>query len=296
MSPGSLLPGHSGHPWGTNRPTAGDSWDVEAVPWKNTQTSRGGPLNSALRSAMRSAGLSPRQLAVRVGVSGKTVERWISDAELIPHARNREDACKALGVDEEMLWPKTVKDRIKTGGDREIIRSYPYRSSCPSSVWGELITSAKRELFFAGYTNYFLWIDQPAFVGTLRQKLDNGCRVRFLLGDPDSEVTRNRESIEDVALTVSTRIRITLEHLQKLGAHEGLETRFSATGDAVNHVSLSVFRFDDDALVTPHLARLVGHDSPLLHLRRHTSGGMFDRFAEHAEELWSRGVPQRQTA
>jgi hypothetical protein len=52
-----------------------------------------------------------------------------------------------------------------------------------------------------------------------------------------------------------------------------------------------VFRFDDDALVTPHLARLVGHDSPLLHLRRRGEGGMFDRFAEHAEELWGRGVP-----
>lgn len=96
-------------------------------------------------------------------------------------------------------------------------------------------------------------------------------------------------------LTVSTRIRITLENLEKLGAHEGLETRFSAASDAGNHVSLSVFRFDDDALVTPHLARLVGHDSPLLHLRRHAEGGMFDRFAEHAEELVSRGTPQRQT-
>ncbi|MEV4863395.1 XRE family transcriptional regulator [Streptomyces ossamyceticus] len=241
---------------------------------------------------MKSAGLSPRQLAARVGVSGKTVERWIADAELIPHARNREDACTALGVDEEMLWPKAVKDRIKTGGDREIIHSYPYRSSCPSTVWGELVHGAKEKLFFAGYTNYFLWLDQPAFVSTLRQKLDSGCQVRFLLGDPDGEVTRNREAVEDVALTVSTRIRITLEHLGKLGAHEGLEARFSAPDDAANHVSLSVFRFDNEALVTPHLARLVGHDSPLLHLRRHAPGGMFDRFTEHAEELWSRGIRQ----
>lgn len=276
-----------------------DTWDVSAVAWKNAQTSSEGTLNTALRSAMASAGLSPRQLAARVGVSGKTVERWIADAELIPHARNRGDACTALGVDEEMLWPKVVKDRIKTGGDREIIRSYPYRSSCPSTVWGELIANAERELFFAGYTNYFLWLDQPAFVATLRRKLDNGCRVRFLLGDPDGEVTRNRETVEDVALTVSTRIRITLEHLGKLGSHEGLETRFSAPGDAVNHVSLSVFRFDDESLVTPHLARMVGHDSPLLHLRQYGDGGMFARFAEHAEELWSRGLlvepaPKRQ--
>ncbi|MEV6779402.1 XRE family transcriptional regulator [Streptomyces syringium] len=240
---------------------------------------------------MAEVGLSPRQLAVRVGVSGKTVERWISAPELIPHPRNRQDACVALGVDEEMLWPKAVKDRIKTGTDREIVHSYPYRSACPSTVWGELIENAAEELFFAGFTNYFLWLDQPDFVGTLRRKAEQGCRIRFLLGDPEGEVARQREQIEDVALTVSTRIRITLEHLGRLGPVEGLETRFSAPSDAINHVSLSVFRFDDQALVTPHLARLVGHDSPLLHLHSQGRAGMFSRFAEHTEELWSRGAP-----
>jgi transcriptional regulator with XRE-family HTH domain len=239
---------------------------------------------------MTDAGLSPRQLAVRVSVTGKTVERWISDEDLIPHARNREDASQALGVDEAMLWPKALRNTIKLGSDREIIRSYPYRSACPSSVWGELINSAASEIYLSGYTNYFLWLDQPNLVETLRRKIEAGVRVRVLLGDPDGEVTRQREAIEDVALTVSTRIRITLEHLAKLGSPEGLEARFSAPADAMNHVSLSVFRFDEDALVTPHLARLVGHDSPLLHLRRTGPDGMFSRFAEHAEELWERGT------
>ncbi|WP_319111212.1 helix-turn-helix domain-containing protein [Streptomyces europaeiscabiei] len=268
-----------------------DSWAVWAVAWKNAQTSLGGALNTALRSAMESAGLSPRQLALRVGVSGKTVERWVSDSELIPHARNREDACKALGVDEEMIWPKAVKERIKTGGDREILHSYPYRSACPSTVWAELTEKATGELFFAGYTNYFLWTQLPDFLGTIRRKAQEGCRVRFLIGDPNGEVTSQRETIEDVALTVSTRIRITLENVEKLREVEGIETRFSSPEDAVNHVSLSVFRFDNEALVTPHLARLVGHDSPLLHLRRIGDGGMFSHFSDHAEELWSRGVP-----
>lgn len=240
---------------------------------------------------MEDAGLSPRQLAVRVGVTGKTVERWLADAELTPHARNREDACRALGVDEEMLWPQAVKDRIKTGNDRELIRSYPYRSACPSTVWGELVGDATEEIFLSGYTNYFFFTQIPAFAETLRRKAAAGCRVRFLLGDPEGEVTRQREVIEDVALTVSTRIRMTLEALDRLGPLEGLQARYSAPEDAVNHVSLSVFRFDNDAMVTPHLARLVGHDSPLLHLRRQGDAGMFDRFAEHAEELWSRGVP-----
>ncbi|QEV54641.1 XRE family transcriptional regulator [Streptomyces platensis] len=240
---------------------------------------------------MADAGLSPRKLAARVGVTSKTVERWLADAGLVPHATNREDACRALGVDEEMLWPRAVKDRIKTGNDRELVHSYPYRSACPSTVWSELVENSNEELFLAGYTNYFFWSQVPRFAETIRRKAESGCRVRILLGDPAGEVTTQREAIEDVALSVSTRIRITLEHLGRLGDLPGLETRYSSAEDAVNHVSLSVFRFDSDALVTPHLARLVGHDSPLLHLRRQGGGGMFDRFAEHSEELWSRAVP-----
>ncbi|CCB76529.1 DUF5919 domain-containing protein [Streptantibioticus cattleyicolor] len=240
---------------------------------------------------MADAGLTARQLAMRVGVSNKTVERWIADDELIPHARNREDAAAALGVEAAMLWPKAIRNALRTSADQEIIGSYPYRSACPSSVWGELTRGAGRDVLFAGYTNYFLWIDQPAFAETLRRKAEAGCRVRFLLGDPDGEVTRRREEVEDVALSVSTRIRVTLEHLAKLGPAAGVEARFSDASDAMNHVSLSVFRFDDEALVTPHLARGVGHDSPLLHLRRRGPDGMFDRFAGHAEELWERGRP-----
>ncbi|WP_051835979.1 transcriptional regulator [Streptomyces sp. NRRL WC-3549] len=240
---------------------------------------------------MSDARLTPRKLAVHIGVTPKTVERWLADAELVPHARNRIDACRALKVDEQMIWPKAVQDRVKSGHDRELVHAYPYRSACPSTVWGALIDGAAEQIYLAGYTNYFLWLEQPAFVETLRRKTEAGCRVRILLGDPDGEVTRRREEVEDVALSVSTRIRITLEHLARLRTAEGVEARFSSSEDAVNHVSLSVFRFDQEVLVTPHLARLVGHDSPLLHLRREGDAGMFDRFAEHADELWSRAVP-----
>ncbi|WP_224302368.1 XRE family transcriptional regulator [Streptomyces olivaceus] len=190
-----------------------------------------------------------------------------------------------------MLWPKAVRDRLKTGGDREVVQTYPYRSACPSTVWAELIQGASEDLLFAGYTNYFLWTQVPACSATLRQKAADGCRVRFLLGDPAGAVTAQREVIEDVALTVSTRIRMSLEELAKLADVPQIEVRYSAAEDAMNHVSLSVFRFDGQALITPHLARLVGHDSPLMHVRRRGQGGLFDRFSEHAEELWSRSVP-----
>ncbi|WP_329924567.1 DUF5919 domain-containing protein [Streptomyces sp. SP17BM10] len=218
------------------------------------------------------------------------MERWLSDASLVPHQRNRIDVCAALGVDERVIWPNTVRANVKTGHDREVFAVYPYRSACPQSVWGHLIAEARTDIILAGYTNYFVWLEQPALLQTLRRKADGGCRIRFLLGDPGSDTTRQRERIEDVTLTVSTRIRITLENLAKLTGTDGIETRFSAPDDGPNHIGLSVFRFDEHALVTPHLARAVGHDSPMMHLRRSEESGMFDRFAEHVEELWSRGT------
>ncbi|MFI5645241.1 DUF5919 domain-containing protein [Kitasatospora sp. NPDC051705] len=188
-----------------------------------------------------------------------------------------------------MVWSDTHHMNLKAGHDREVLAVYPYRSACPKSVWAQLIAEASADVFLCGYTNYFVWLEQPALLQTLRRKAESGCRIRFLLGDPGSETTRRRELIEDVALTVSTRIRVTLENLGKLSDTEGVEARFSAEEDGPNHVGLSVFRFDDHALVTPHLARAVGHDSPMMHFRRSEENGMFDRFSEHAEELWSRG-------
>jgi hypothetical protein len=120
----------------------------------------------------------------------------------------------------------------------------------------------------------------------LRRKAEAGCRIRFLLGDPDSEVTCPREQVEGVPLTVGTRIRITLAELERLQGVEGLEARY---GD--DHIGLSVFVFDDQMLVTPHLAKLVGHDSPMLHVRRLREEGLFDRFYGHVEELWGDSRP-----
>lgn len=185
-----------------------------------------------------------------------------------------------------MLWPAAAKAVMKTGPDREVVSVYPYRSACPSSVWRSLITDAGEQLTFAGYTNYFLWLEQPNLATVLKRKARTGASVHFLLGDPDSEITQRREAVERTALTVSTRIRITLEHLDHLGPVDGLEARYS---DHEGHISLSVFRFDDQMLVTPHLANLVGHDSPMLHLRRLQDDGMFDRFASHVDELWKQG-------
>ncbi|MGQ4512432.1 DUF5919 domain-containing protein [Streptomyces sp. DW26H14] len=191
---------------------------------------------------------------------------------------------EAVGEDEGLWWPTAAKTAIKVGPDREIVEVFPYRSAVPASLWRTLITRTERELTFAGYTNYFLWLEQARFGTALRRKAERGCTVRFLVGEPDSELTQARERDEAVPLTLSTRIRVTLAEVGKLKG--AVDARFSD-----GHAYLSVFRFDDDMIVTPLLTHSVGHDAPTLHLRRHQSDGIFDRFASHVEELWTRGRP-----
>ncbi|MCO5970139.1 hypothetical protein [Actinoallomurus soli] len=185
-----------------------------------------------------------------------------------------------------MIWPDAIRNAVKTGPDREIVSVYPFRAGCPKSVWRSLIAKATDQLIFAGYTNYFLWLEHPSLRNVLRRKAERGCSVRFLIGDPDSEVTRRREEIEAVPLTVGTRIRVTLDELSKLSGTSGVEARFSD-----EHIAMSVFVFDEEMLVTPHLARLVGHDSPMLHIRRCQDDGLYDRFACHVTDLWKSGRP-----
>jgi hypothetical protein len=50
-----------------------------------------------------------------------------------------------------------------------------------------------------------------------------------------------------------------------------------------------VFLFDNDAVVSIHIADLLGHDSPTLHIRRLGPDGLYDRFASHVEHLWEQG-------
>ncbi|MFF7407823.1 hypothetical protein [Streptomyces lydicus] len=179
---------------------------------------------------------------------------------------------------------------MKTGHDREIIAAYPFRSAAPTSLWASLIDGASQTLVFAGYTNYFLWQQHPRLGARLAAKAEHGTRVRFLVGDPDSEVTTKREEVEGVPLTVSTRIKITLDALSKMGPHDGVEARFSD-----QHIALSVFMFDDQMLVTPHIASLLGDESPMLHLRRLEDDGLYDRFASHVAALWEGGRPVEHT-
>jgi len=209
---------------------------------------------------------------------------WVpSDADL----RRLERFVDPARVSDDALISELVR-RYQQRSDREVVDIYPTRAQVPSGVWDRLVGEAESEIILGGYTNYFFWTERPRFAETLKAKAAAGARIRILLGDPDGEVTRRRELVENAQLTLATRINITLGELTRLGPVDGLEVRFSGA-NAEAHVSRSIFLFDHESLVCEHIAERLGHGSLTFHFRRAQDDGPFDQYLAHFEHLWSGG-------
>lgn len=175
--------------------------------------------------------------------------------------------------------------RYRQRTDREIVGVYSKRSEVPDELWNRLFNTARSEIFLGGYTNYFFWTERTDFNDFLRDRAAAGVRIRVLVGDPDGAVTLNREQVENVPFTVSTRIRITLDELNKLGPTPGIEVRLSDV-NAEAHVSRSIFVFDREALVCEHIAERLGHGSLTFHIRKLQDNGPYDQYKAHLDHLW----------
>lgn len=241
--------------------------------------------NDALRRALAAANMTERELAERVGSDPKTVSRWVADHTRTPHARTRWAVAEALGCDEMTLWPNAARAALKTGPDREVYAVYPTRAAMPPTVWQHMISGAEREIALCGFTSYFLWMLVPELSAVLRAKASDGCRVRFVIGDPDSPLTQRSEQTETTPLSTSQRIAHTRHELEAL--RDVVEVRQSDLG-----IGRSVWRGDEEAAASWNVLGTLGHESPVLHLRRRQTGGIFDQLAvRHVAALWEAAAP-----
>jgi hypothetical protein len=111
-------------------------------------------------------------------------------------------------------------------------------------------------------------------------------RVQPVQADPDCEQVSLRDAEEQQPITIVARIKTSLRAFQPLFDQANAEIRLQRAP-----LYNSVYRFDDEMFVTPHLFATPGHSSPLLHLRRLGPNGVFARFASHFDQLWSHCAP-----
>jgi hypothetical protein len=244
--------------------------------------------NERLRAALTRAKKTVDDAARAAGVDQKTVYRWLGNADRVPHPRHRYAISKLTGEDEEWLWPAAA-DRSRTVEPTlagEVVATYPCRSDVPTGVWWDLISRATKQIDLLGYTLYFLGLQHPELISMLEAKCAAGCQVRAAIGHPESPHVAYRDGEEGTPLTLAVRIRTSLKTWHRMFDCPGFELRFQDVP-----LYNSIFRFDDEMFVTPHLYATIGSQAPLLHLRRLGSGGLFDRFAAHFDAIWTVSVP-----
>jgi lambda repressor-like predicted transcriptional regulator len=224
--------------------------------------------NEPLRKAMADARITIEALGRAAGVHPKTVQRWL--AGRVPHPRHRWAIADLLGVREEALWPTARPGAISSmTGTSEILAAYAHRAEVPSHVWRDLFDQAKTQIDLLAYAMLFLPEANPRLVDQLKEKAAAGCTIRIALAHPDSAAVADRDQEEGLGGALPARIRYTLHYLADVSEQDGISLRLHATP-----MYNSVFRFDDEMLVTPtplRPARLrVARSAPAPHLsRRH---------------------------
>lgn len=239
--------------------------------------------NERLRAAMAAAHVDVGELARAAQVDPKTVQRWL--AGRTPHARHRWAVATRLSEDDSHLWPDAHR-RTDSDHTAEVIAAYPNRADVPPDVWWDLLTKAHCQIDLLGYAMLFLPEQHPRLVPLLVERGSGSCVIRIAVAEPTSPQVAERDAEERLGGTLSGRIRTTLRYLTELQKSGVGEIRCHATP-----MYNSVFRFDDEMFVTPHLYGVHGFHAPLLHLRRLFPGGVFDRFAAHFDAIWETATP-----
>jgi transcriptional regulator with XRE-family HTH domain len=242
--------------------------------------------NERLRKAMTAAHLDGQQISETTGVDPKTVQRWLNGR--VPHARHRWMVAELVKEDERYLWPSV--DGERTPGSpttAEVIAAYPHRAEVPPERWWSLLVDAKRQVDLLAYAMLFLPETHPRLFDLLRGKAAAGGMVRIATADPASRELADRDAEEGLNGGLVARVRTSIHYFTEgLADCDGIELRVFAAP-----LYNSLFRFDDEMFVTPHLYATTGYRAPLLHLRRLGADGIFDSFAAHFEAVWATAKP-----
>ena len=234
-------------------------------------------MNETLRTALAAKGIDRLDVAAKLQVDPKTVERSLSGR--LPHPSTRTALAKLLDVDENELWPSTDEPHARRFGP-EIRAVYPHRWAVPREVWHKLFANAEHEINILVYSGLFLFED-TGMLQLLAAKADTGTRIRILLGDPDSLAVAQRGQDEGIGDSAASRIRNVQALIKPLATHDGVELRLHRTV-----LYNSIYRADDHLLTNPHIYGMPASAAPVLHLRRSADAALFSTYMASFEQAW----------
>ncbi|MCK2237828.1 MULTISPECIES: XRE family transcriptional regulator [unclassified Crossiella] len=237
--------------------------------------------NERLRDALLRKGFSPADVADKLRVDHKTVERWITKGRT-PYAKYRHSISVLVHESENYLWPDAIKsERSAEVAESEVVKVYPHRHTLPRDVWDKLLRGSNERIDVLVYAGLFMTED-PGMIKNLRGKAMAGTRIRIALGDPDSEEVEKRSLDENIGPgTLGAKVRNALAFFGPLKGESGIEIRCHST-----ILYNSIYRFDQDMLVNTHVYGFMAAHAPVMHLRQLSVGTLFETYSESFEAVW----------
>ena len=233
-----------------------------------------------LTRAMARARLTDTDVATRLGVDPKTVERWRYGR--VPQKRHRWALADLVKVSEFELWPQ-LSGAAEVS--HELWATYDYRAMVPRDVWVRLFERARHDIGVLVYSGLFI-AEDAHLVRLLARKADEGVSVRLLLGDPDSPLVAQRGIDEGIDDALTAKIRNALVHYRELIGRDGVELRLHSTV-----LYNSIYRADDEVLVNPHVYGVSAAQAPVLHFRRHGESELFATYLASFDRVWQSATP-----
>ncbi|MFB6941899.1 helix-turn-helix transcriptional regulator [Streptomyces sp. NPDC060286] len=243
-------------------------------------------MNERLHSVLAQRGVSPESLAEACEVDPKTVSRWLGGR--VPHPRHRFRVAQHLRVEELFLWPAPAPSagQPSTGSGIELVGTYQNRASVPREMWLSLLQGAQEQISVLVFSGTFFAQSNPHVAKMLAERAAAGVQVRLCFGDSNGRAAAIRGREEGIGDTLAAKIRASLTYYRPLVAEAGCEVRLHDTT-----LYTSLFRYDEDLLINPHIWGQPASANPLLHLKRVDPVGWFDNYAQSFEAVWAAARP-----
>jgi len=220
--------------------------------------------NDVLRERIRGKRLSDRRFADGVGVSVKTVQRWLADVDHNVREENARRAADVLGCTPHDLWPRQYPPSAATVAAADRVTPftplvYATRTQIPISRWQHHFADAQHFIDILVFAATFLFDTLEGFIDTLVEAAGRGVVVRFLVGDPDGANMALRGEEEGIGEAVRARSRTTVELLARYAPTVGIQIRTHQTT-----LYSSIFRVDDEMIVNFHIYGSPGRNNPVM--------------------------------
>ncbi|GAA1232156.1 hypothetical protein GCM10009665_22990 [Kitasatospora nipponensis] len=164
--------------------------------------------------------------------------------------------------------------------------TYADRASVPREMWLSLLLESVTQIDVLVFSGTFFAQSNPRIATMLAQRAGAGVKVRLCFGDPHGRAVAIRGREEGIGDALAAKVHASLTYYRQLLGTPGCEIRLHDTT-----LYSSLFRYDNDLLVNPHVWGQPASANPLLHLQKEGTLRWFDGYASSFDAVWDSARP-----